>query len=327
MWALYTDYMIGYKNDGSFNNIMPYANNLQWTDDKDTLAVTLTFDSILDLAEGRSHVILKKDNKIVFYGVMTQKVNKDKSSSYTVQDYAFYLNKNEDIFQCNGINAKEAIYQLLAKYYIGGAVIPLNTKITKFYKGKTIADIIKDIISQCSSEINEDVIMEMRSTVLWIDKVSNLKLDCQYILANDFQITRSMEDMVNSVIVSSNTESDASILAQASDENNIQIFGRMTKVLTVDGQNESQAQNTAQNYLNNFNSTKRELTVTLLDVAGCEDIRANRKINIQIPKYGMDGYYGVKSAQHTLANSIHKIAVTIDFSNANFVDSSTTGSD
>lgn len=320
MWTLKTDYIIGGDNDGTFKDIMQHANNLQWTDDKDTLAVTLTFDSILDLAEGRSHIILKKDDTLVFYGVMTKKTNKDTSSSYTAQDYAFYLNKNEGIFQSNNTDAKTAIYQLLTKYGIGGACIPLATKIGTFYKGKAIAEIIKDILSQCSAEIGEDVCMEMRGTVLWIDRVSNLTLDCKYILGNDFSIERSMEEMYNSVIVSSNSESDAGILAQVQDDNSIQTFGMMTKVLTVDEQNESQARNTANNYLANFNATKKEMTFGILDVYGCENLRANRKLNVQIPKYGISGDYRVKSAQHTLSNNSHKISVTIDFSGANFTD-------
>ena len=45
-----------------------------------------------------------------------------------------------------------------------------------------------------------------------------------------------------------------------------------------------------------------------------------RKLNVQIPKYGVSGDYRVKSAQHTLSNNSHKISVTIDFSGANFTD-------
>lgn len=63
-----------------------------------------------------------------------------------------------------------------------------------------------------------------------------------------------------------------------------------------------------------YDKTKKEMTVTLLDIENCEDIRANRKIYIPVKKYGMDGYYRIKSAQHTLNNNTHKIAVTIDFS-------------
>ncbi len=325
MWRLYTTHIIG-RGYISPTDILPYCNNLQWSSDVDTLAVSLSFDSILDLAEGRSHLILKKDEKIVFQGIIVNKNNKDKTSSYTAMDYAFYLNKNEDIIQFNEMDAKSAIYQLLTKHGIGGACTTLNTKISKCYKGKTLSDIIKDILEQCKNEIGEDVVMEMRKDVLWIDKVSNLKLDCRYILGEDFSVTRSMEDMINNVIVSSNEESDTAILATAKDDNNIAIFGQLTKVLTVDKQNESQAQNTANNYLGNFNGTKKELTCTLLDVVGGEDIRAKRMIPISIKKYGVNCYYKVKSAQHSLSNNVHKISVTIDFSGYSFQDDTSTTS-
>lgn len=72
------------------------------------------------MAEGRSHLVLKKSDKVIFAGLVTQKINKDKTSSYTAQDYSFYLNKNEeDIIQFNGSSAKQAIYSLLGKYGIG----------------------------------------------------------------------------------------------------------------------------------------------------------------------------------------------------------------
>lgn len=320
MWYLYTNYIIG-EGYIDLTNIIQYCGNLQWTNDQDTLAVSLTFDSILDLAEGRTHLILKKDDKIVFQGVIVNKNNKDKTSSYTAMDYAFYLNKNEeDIIQFNETNAKQAIYSLLGKYGIGGACTTLNTNISKVYKGSTVSGIIDDILDQCTKELGEEIVKEMRGNVLWIDRVSNLKVSCKYKVGNDFSITRSMEDMVNNVYVITSEESDKNSYANAQDKNSISIFGLLSKVLSIDKGNISQAQNLANKYLDSYNATKRELTVTLLDVENCEDIRAKRMIPITISKYGVDGYYKVKSAQHTLANNTHKINVTIDFSSASFKD-------
>ena len=320
-WYLYSSYVIG-KGYVS-TEILNQTGNLQWTSDSDTLAVTLTFDSALDLAEGRSHLILKREgNKDpIFMGVVTKKENKKNISTYTAQDYAFYLNKNEeDLIQFNNANAKQAIYSLLGKYGIGGAVTTLNTTINKVYKGKTVSDIIDDILDQCTKELGQEVVKEMRGNVLWIDKVSNLKADCKYVMDDDYSVTRSMEEMYNNVSVIASEESDKGVYANARDNNTIGIFGLLSKVLSIDASNASQAQNVANKYLDNYNATKRELTVTLTDVEGCENITAKRSIPISVSKYGVQGYYKVKSAQHTLNNGIYKIAVTIDFSGATFVD-------
>lgn len=318
-WYLYSSYVIG-KGYVS-TDILDQTGNLQWSNDSDTLAVTLTFDSALDLAEGRSHLILKRDKNIVFAGVITKKENKKNTSSYTAQDYAFYLNKNEeDIIQFNGTNAKQAIYSLLGKYGIGGAVTPLTTVINKVYKGKTVSEIIDDIMDQCTKELGEEVVKEMRGNVLWIDKVSNLKVDCNYVMGDDYSVTRSMEEMYNNVYVITNEESDKNSYANAQDKDMISIFGLLSKVLSIDKGNIAQAQNVANKYLDNYDATKRELTVTLTDIEGCEGIRAKRSIPISISKYGIQGYYKVKSAQHSLNDGVYKIAVTIDFSSATFVD-------
>ena len=307
MWNLYALYQ------GQWIDILKYCNNLSWSDDADTLAVSLSFDSILDLPEARTHLMLKKDSKTVFAGVIVNKANKDKSSSYTAMDYAFYLNKNDVMIQFN-TNAKTAIETLCNKFGIKHNIITLNTAINKFYKDKKISEVIDDILTQCQNETGSIYIKEMQGDTLYIYNLDNLKLDCKYAMSNDFNITRSMEDMVNNVIVVSTEESDSRILENIKDDMNIGIFGQLTEMLTVDKENESQARNTAKNYLNQYNKTKKEMTVTLLDIENCEDIRANRKIYIPIQKYGMDGYYRVKSAQHTLANNNHKIAITVDFS-------------
>jgi cell wall-associated NlpC family hydrolase len=320
MWSLYSSYIIGETNTTPID-ILGKCNNLQWTNDSDTLAVSLSFDSILDLAEGRSHIILKKDDKAVFSGIVVSKTNKDKTSSYTVMDYSMYLNRNEiSVIQFNNANAKQALEQLCNKYNIPHAIIPLNTRINKIYKGKVVSDIINDILELCKNEIGEEVVKEMRGNVLWIDKVSNLKVTCKYKVGNDFSITRSIEDMVNYVDVITNEEEDKSSYAHAYDDSSIKIFGMLSKVISIDKANVSQAQNIADKYLVNYNATKKELTVTLLDVEGCEEIRAKRMIPISITKYGVDGYYKVKSAQHNLSNNMHKINVTIDFSGVSFKD-------
>lgn len=321
MWQLLCSYIIGTDNLNTVD-ILPKCNNLSWSNDEDTLAVQLSFDSLYDLAEGRSHIILRKNSNEVFQGIITNKDNKEKSSSYTAMDYAIFLKRNgtEEIFQFNNIDAKSAIYQVLTKYGIKGACIQLNTKINKIYKGKSCSDIIDDILDQCKNEIGEDIIKEMRKDVLWIDKVSNLKVDCKYKMSNDFSVTRSIEDMVNNVTVISNEENDQVIYANVKDDNNISIFGKFSHSISVDKVNESQATNIAQNYLKSFNGTKKEMTITLEDIEGCENIRAKRKISISIKKYGVDGYFKVKSASHTLTNNRHKINVTIDFSEVDFTD-------
>jgi len=327
-WRFFTNYLVGHSYK-DYIDVTKYCSNWAWTDDKDTIAQTLTFDSILDFAEGRSHIILKKGDKTIIAGVVTQKPQKKNSCNYTAQDYSFYLNKDQiKVYQFNGEDAKSCIYRILEDNNVGGACMTLNTKISKLYWGKTYIDIIKDILEQCKAEIGEDIFMEMRGTVLWIDKVSNLKLNCKYIMGNDYTVTRNMENMCNYVIVSnSSTGSESgestsppSILATLRDDKNIQIFGRMSKILQVEGQNEAQARTTGQNYLNNFDATNREVTVTLLDVVNGENIRANRQMPLDISKYGVKGYYKIKNAQHTLKGGTHKVQVTIDFSGASFED-------
>ncbi|RMD02734.1 NlpC/P60 family protein [Clostridium autoethanogenum] len=337
-WRFLTNYLVGY-NFKDYVDVTNLCNNFSWSYDKDNIGGNITFDSIMDFAEGRSHIALKKDDTTVFTGVVTQKQQDKGKGSYTAQDYSFFLNQDQiKPYQFNGEDAKSCIYKILTDNYIGGACMALNTKISKLYWGKKYIDDIKDILNQCKAETGDDIFCEMRGTVMWIDKISNIKkLDssnCKYIMADDYSVTRSMENMCNYVIVLNNSTSTStdsttlpSILATLTDDKNIQIFGRMSKTLPVNGQNEAQARTTAQNYLNNFDATNREFTVTLLDVENGENIRPNRQIYIDISRYGVKGYYKIKSTQHTLNGNIHKIQITVDFSNATFVDTTDYGTE
>ncbi|AGY77993.1 C40 family peptidase [Clostridium autoethanogenum] len=346
-WRFLTNYLVGY-NFKDYVDVTSLCDNFSWSYDKDNIGGNLTFDSMMDFAEGRSHIALKVDDTTVFTGVVTQKQQDKGKGSYTVQDYSFFLNQDQiKVYQFNGEDAKSCIYKILTDNYIGGACMALSTKINNLYWGKKYIDIIKDILDKCKSETGDDIFAEIRGTVLWIDKISNIKkLDssnCKYIMADDYNVTRNMENMCDYVIVSNNSTSTESntdnattsiettvpptILATKTDDNNIQIFGRMSKILQVNGQNEAQARTTAQNYLNAFDATNREVTVTLLDVENGENIRPNRQIYIDISRYGVKGYYKIKSAQHTLNGNVHKIQITVDFSGATFVDTTDYGTE
>lgn len=313
MWYLYCNYIINGQNSGLVD-ILPKCNNLSWNSDGETLATSLIFDSLYDLAEGRTHIILKKDSKVVFTGVIVNKTNKDLSSSYTAMDYGFYLNQNKLIIQFNNVNAKQAIQQLCSKFNIKTSITALNTKIKQIYKDKSISDIIKDILEQCKNEIGEDYIFEMQGDILYINKLNDLKVDCKILIGKDYSVTRSIEDRKTRIIVVSNQENSTRILADISDKESISVHGQLTEIISVEDKDIAQAKNIAKNNLVLLNRTKRELSIQAAAIENGENIKAKRMIYINIAKYDAVGWYKIKNANHNLSNNIHKIDLTIDFS-------------
>lgn len=312
MWRLFVNYVIG-QGYVPLTDIIGKCNNLAWSSDADTLAATLTFDSLYDLAEGRTHIVLKKDSKVVFMGVIVSKTNKHMSSSYTAMDYAFYLNKNKWVGQFN-TNAKNAIYNLCNKFGIKSNITQLNTKIDKIYTSQAVSDIIKDILEQCKNEIGERYVMEMQGDVLNIQKLSDFKITCKLLLGKDYSINRSMEELKNRIIIVSNSENSTRIIRDVQDSESIKTFGQLTEIITVDNKDIGQANNIANTNLILLNKTKKELTIPTVAIEGGEEVKAKRMIFLDISKYGMNGWYKIKTANHSLANNIQRIDLTIDFS-------------
>ncbi|EKS4345781.1 hypothetical protein QB607_003818 [Clostridium botulinum] len=309
MWYLYTSYIVG--KGYTTKEIIGYSNNLSWSNDIDTLATSLSFDSILDLAEGRSKIILKKDKIVIFEGIIVSKTNKENIHSYTAMDYAFYLNKNKYVMQFRNVYAKTALQQVCKKVGINNSITWLGTRINKLYYQETLSDIIKDILEQCHKEIGTNYIMEMQGKTLYINRLVDLKINATLLIGKDYSISRSMEDMINNVIAVNN---DGKVLANVKDNNSIKIFGELTDIVSVEDKNTSQANNIIRNELKEKNKVKKELTFSTIDTGKGIYINCNRLIKVNLSKYGINGWYRIKSTQHTLNNNIHKIGITIDFS-------------
>lgn len=309
MWYLYTSYIVG--KGYTTKEIIGYSNNLSWSNDIDTLATSLSFDSILDLAEGRSKIILKKDKIVIFEGIIVSKTNKENIHSYTAMDYAFYLNKNKYVMQFRNVYAKTALQQICKKVGINNSITWLGTRINKLYYQETLSDIIKDILEQCKREIGTNYIMEMQGKALYINRLVDLKINATLLIGKDYSISRSMEDMINNVIAVNN---DGKVLANVKDNNSIKIFGELTDIVSVEDKNTSQANNIIRNELKEKNKVKKELTFSTIDTGKGIYINCNRLIKVNLSKYGINGWYRIKSTQHTLSNNIHKIGITIDFS-------------
>ncbi|MBO0561525.1 hypothetical protein EXQ37_18180 [Clostridium botulinum] len=309
MWYLYTSYIVG--KGYTTKEIIGYSNNLSWSNDIETLATSLSFDSILDLAEGRSKIILKKDKIVIFEGIIVSKTNKENIHSYTAMDYAFYLNKNKYVMQFRNVYAKTALQQICKKVGINNSITWLGTRINKLYYQETLSDIIKDILEQCKREIGTNYIMEMQGKALYINRLVDLKINATLLIGKDYSISRSMEDMINNVIAVNN---DGKVLANVKDNNSIKIFGELTDIVSVEDKNTSQANNIIRNELKEKNKVKKELTFSTIDTGKGIYINCNRLIKVNLSKYGINGWYRIKSTQHTLSNNIHKIGITIDFS-------------
>lgn len=316
------------KTDRKFN-ITQLIGSLNWSDNIDTLGTQLTFDIArnrddlslknYDLVEIGDKLILKNNSKEIFRGVITDVAWNKYSKGIVAFDYAIYLNKSKTIKQFKNIQASEAIRQLCGVFKIPiGNIDTITTPISKIYKDKTIAEIIKDILSQAENELDIKYRLEMREGKIYIKKYVDLEVDPifktksqQFKILNtigNINKSESIQEMKNSVLVSSKDEEDTRVVESVKDEVNIAKYGLLQEVLSVQDKDESQTNNIAKNKLKELNRIQEDIS---LDLLGSDLLRAGRIIPLNNDNFDLKGRYLIKSSNHSYSNSIHKTSITI----------------
>lgn len=291
-------------------DIIKYCNNISWNNDSDTLGTQLNFESFKDIAVG-TVVSLFNDDLEIFRGITIKPTQKRHTWNYVCQDYSFYL-KNKVIKQFNGATATDAISSLLSEAYIVSNVVEIPTLITKIYKGKTLAEIIDDILEQSKADQGITYFKEIEGNILYVRKLTEMKITPNILLPKDISIDKTMEDMKNVVQITTGGDSDTSVIATASDTSQQGFYGVLIDTINIDDKNVSQAQNIANNTLSDSNRIKYSSNFEVIAIDGGDNIKANRMIYLKAGER-LDGYYKIKNASHTLTKGMHKVNLNIEW--------------
>lgn len=319
------------KESGMSYNITKLIGNLTWSDDLETLGTKISFDFTrnaddkylirFDIAECGDKVILTNDTNEVFRGIITDLDWGKHNKSITCFDYAFYLNQSKTVKQFYKIAANRAILELCKLFNVPvGSIEVMSTRITKIYKDKTIAEIIKDIIQQVEQETGEKYRLEMRAGKLYIIKYYEIAVNPTFQASENsetFKIlnaigevskSESIQDMKNSILITSDDEKSAKVSAKVESTSNIKKYGLLQDVVSVDKKNESQAKQIANNKLKELNRVQEDISISLL---GNDELRAGRIITLENALFNLSGKYLIKSSSHTYNNSIHKCSINV----------------
>jgi len=291
-------------------DIINDCENITWNNNSDTLGTQLSFDTIKEFPAGNV-VSLWNDTREIFRGIALKPTQKRWNYSYTCQDYSFYL-KSKLIKQFNGMSASEAIKSLLSEAYIIGDIVDIPTQITKIYKNNTLADIIEDILKQSKDDQGLEYFKEIEGNILYIRKVEDMKIQPNILLPKTIDITSSIENMKNKIIVTTNDENNANIVASAEDTSQQPFYGVLSDIESVDDKNIAQAQNIADNKLRELNKVTYSTSLDLIAIEGGDDIKDNRMIYLNAGSR-LTGYYKIKSASHTLTKGLHKVNINIEW--------------
>ncbi len=291
-------------------DILPYSNNLTWNNDSDTLGTQLNFESIKEIPTG-TVVSLWNDSLEIFRGMTLKPTQKRWTYSYVCQDYSFYL-KNKVTKQFDNMAASDAIKSLLSEAYIIPDIIYIPTKITKIYKEKTLSEIIEDILTLATADQGITYFKEIEGNILYIKKLEDMIITPNILLPKDITISQSMENMKNKIEIVINGESNTSIVATAEDTSVQGFYGVLADQQSVDDKDIAQAQNMADNALKESNRIQYSTSLEVVAVDGGDSIKANRMIYLQAG-IRLNGYYKIKSANHTLTKGKHKVSIILEW--------------
>jgi hypothetical protein len=321
-----------FKNDGSSYNLTQMIGNLQWKDSINTMGMELSFDKAHsdekymvehDVVELGDKLLLANNGVEVFRGIVTDEETAGRfGRSYISFDYAFYLNKSKTIIQFNKSKASESIKKLCSKFGVAiGTITPMNTVITKIYKDNTVAEIIMDILEQATRETGVKYRLEMRVGKLFVEKYTDLIVKATFKPASNiapFDVTqaigeisssRSIQDMRNSIIITSYDEKSTRVLANTQDQTNISKYGLLQDVQSVDDKDIAQARNIANNQLKLLNKIAEDTSIELL---GNDQVRAGRILLLEETVTGLSGQYLVKECTQSYSNQIHTMKLNIE---------------
>lgn len=289
--------------------IKNFCNDFNWSSDADTLGIQLTFDSIKDIPEG-AVVSMLWSGKEYFRGIVLKQIQKRWIYSYLVQDYSFYL-KNEEILQFNGQRTDEAIISIASKNYMQYEIDNIPTPVKQIYTGE-LTQTIDDMLDKAEKDQGVEYFKEITSDILRVKKLDDMIITPKIILPKDADIESSIEEMKNKITIISGSDDNLSVVATAEDTSVQDYYGILSKVESIDETDIAKAQNTANNLLSKLNKIFRSTSFDVIGVDGAEEIRANRKIYIQLGNR-LNAYCKIKSASHSLSKGYHKISMNLEW--------------
>lgn len=305
--------------------------NLTWRDTVDTLGVEVEFELpvnrydkdfefLYDITLGDPIQILNDKGETLVQAIIVTETPNGKITNFTAYDMAWYLNKSTVIKQFKKMIGNDCVKSLCKEIGIKVEVSGLDTKIDKIYKDKTISDVIKDIIEQCSQFNSKKFFIEFDNGTLKIMPYKKIKVFGQFEIQKDkfinineniggVSLTKSIVDMKNSVLVITENKGAIRTIGQEQDTNSIEKYGKLQQVVTLDEKEFSKANLVAKNELKKLNRITEDFSI---DVLGDDKVKSGRVIDIDLPLFNLKGEYLIKESNHTISNNIHRINLKLE---------------
>lgn len=292
------------------------------------LDFNITRNNIFNNIEVGDIIVLKLDNKEIFSGIV---ITGDITNlTFKAVDYAWYFNKNEEIYQFEDVESSIVVRKLIETF--GGKtgnIETTNTVVDKFYFGKTLGAIIKEIIKNIKDLENQEFRFFYKNTKFHFERSKKNKyLRNQYIpinslkaVLNDYSFNAlnyikepkrklSIEGMHNAIKVYKTSGKEYIQISGARDKNNIDKYGLMQKLVSYKDNDLNGGNVTADSILSQENKVKEIISLEIPTLS--EFIYDGELLNLNYEKYGIKGIYEVKGITYIFTNYKDIFLATIE---------------
>lgn len=309
-------------------DITAFCGNVGITDNLESITVELSFTvaknpqdkyitaSRPDIKVGDKIDVLG-ETKTLFSGIVTEAAI---SGQYTALDYGFYLSNNDVIIQFNKTSCNTAVNQLCGKAGVPLGDIPsLTGTIDGLFIEKTVLEILQEIIETATAATGKNYFMRVKEGKLNIYEYPQTltyakhkfeagnEIDITYALGS-VDGSDSVTEMRNNIIVVSEDNGTAKVLATAENAEAVSVFGKLTKTVKKSSDEEN-PYTKASNTLREYGNIKKTRSVG--NILGSEDVEAGVLLLFSSDKYDLSGVYIVKSVTHSFG-AAHTMSLDIE---------------
>ena len=217
-----------------------------------------------------------KNEEDIFGGIIIKKSIENNKLNITAVDKSFYLSNNKVLKQVRNTTGKQAINSICSELGININIKGLDVKIiNKIFKNKTLTDVIKEIAELDWKNSGKKYCVYCFKNNIHLEPVGTNTATVEFKINNidtlkDIQsfesINRSwsIENLKNSVVVTTSDKNTSSILAKEEDRASISKYGKLQEVITVDANDNQNKKTIAKNTLKSLNKVEESISIKIL---------------------------------------------------------------
>lgn len=282
-----------------------------------SMAYTPNISNINTLNEG-DKVIFKVDGINRFYGIVIKKSVSKTNIGYTCNDFGWYMNKNEEIYQFNDTVANN-VKKICKDFGIEiGYLTNIPTRFNKIVKGN-LSSIIKEMTDLATKDQGIKYYWYVSNAKFYLERFNASRIiftnpilkgnNITDFISDNYSSSASIDGMYNAVKAVDSEENRVTQLAYQQDLNSINKYGKIQKLESISKDDKPKALNIARNVLSENNKIQRSFSITTLGNVEC---RANKVLSFSEPLYGLVGNYKIKQCTHNFSNKSYTMDISLE---------------